>query len=64
MQKEKPHFQAILEVYVKMLSSLDHENLLSCLESIVKYFSHEIVSFASELTSHLIKMFYSFSKNV
>lgn len=31
LEAAKPHFQSILEIYIKMLDSLDHENLLCCL---------------------------------
>jgi hypothetical protein len=59
----RPHFQNILEIYIKILDSLDHESLITSLESIVKNFSTEIVMVAPDLISHLIKMFYTFCKN-
>lgn len=31
LDSAKPHFQAILEIYVKILNTFDHENLLECL---------------------------------
>lgn len=59
LESARPHFQNILSIYVKLLEVLDHEGLISSLESIVKYFSHEIASVASELTNHLFNLFYS-----
>lgn len=63
LESAKPHFQDILTIYVKTLNTFDHENLLECLESIVKHFDTEIVSFAPDLISHLLKMFCSLAKN-
>ena len=31
LQASKPHFSTILEIYVDMLNSFDHENLIQCL---------------------------------
>jgi fumarate reductase subunit D len=59
LEAAAPHFSRILEIYVGMLSSFEHESLLSCLESIVKHFSQEVVAFAPELISHLVHLFAS-----
>lgn len=50
LQAARPHFQTILEIYIKMLDLIDHESLLRCLESIVKNFSEEIITYAGDLT--------------
>ena len=42
-----------------MLNDFDHENLLKCLESIVRNFSNEIVTYAPNLIDHLLDKFYS-----
>lgn len=59
LESAKPHFQNILQIYVKLLESMDHENLISSLESIVQSFSTEIVGVATNLTDHLFNLFYS-----
>lgn len=45
-----------------MLNSIEDENLISCLEAIVKHFSNEVVAYAPELISHLIRLFVSLCK--
>lgn len=58
-----PHFKNILEIYVSILNTFDHEDLIGCLESIVKHFSTEIISYAPDLISHLLRLFVSLCKN-
>ncbi len=62
LEAARPHFQAILEIYVKTLNTFDHESLLECLETIVKHFDREIVAFAPDLMNHLLRMFCSLAK--
>jgi hypothetical protein len=63
LESAKPHFQALLEIYVKTVNTFDHENLLDCLGSIVKHFDTEIVAFAPDLINHLLKMFCSLARS-
>ncbi len=63
LEAAAPHFRRILEIYVEMLNSFEHENLLGCLEAIVKHFSQEVVSFAPQLISHLVRLFSSLCKS-
>ena len=63
LEAAMPHFKNILEIYVSILNTFDHQNLIDCLQSIVKYFSNEIVGYAPELITHLLTMFNSLSKN-
>lgn len=59
LEAAAPHFSKILEIYVGMLNSFEHENLLGCLESIVRHFSAEVVVFAPQLIAHLAQLFLS-----
>jgi hypothetical protein len=63
LEAAAPHFNTILKIYVEMLNSFEHENLLNCLEAIVKHFSREVVVFAPQLISHLVRMFASLCKS-
>jgi len=45
---------------VKLLEVVDHEGLITSLESVVKAFSSDIVSVAENLVDHLFNMFHSF----
>lgn len=58
-----PHFKQILQIYVNMLNSFEHQNLIESLESIVKHFSVQVVEFAPQLISHLINIFSSFCRD-
>lgn len=63
LEAAAPHFSKILEIYVGMLHSFEHENLLGCLESIVRHFSAEVVVFAPQLIAHLAQLFVSLCKS-
>ena len=40
LDQARPHFQNILQIYVKMLDIVDHDELLKSLEEVVKIFSN------------------------
>lgn len=42
----KPHLKDILEVYLKMMSEIDSEELVNALEEIVSFFSEDIGPYA------------------
>lgn len=63
LEAAQPHFQSILEIYVGILNTFDHENLLTCLEAIVKHFSAQIEHYAPQLVTHLLRMFASLSQS-
>lgn len=60
LDQTRPHFQNILQIYVKMLDSINHEKLIGSLEAVVKSFSNEIVTYAKDLCSHLFNLFHSY----
>ena len=56
----RPHFQSILEIFVKMMDVINHEKLIGSLETVVKSFSGEIAMFAQGLSSHLFTLFHTY----
>ena len=54
----RPHFDTILKIYISLIDQIDHESLLKSLEKIVKHFGQEILSYAPQLTKHLLSLFY------
>ena len=50
----KPALKSILEVYLKLMSEIESEELVNALEEIVKHFKGDIEPFAIELCSQLV----------
>jgi hypothetical protein len=46
----KPALKEILQIYLKMMSEIDSEELVSALEEIVSHFKEDIEPFALELS--------------
>ena len=40
LEASQPHFKDILQIYVSILNSFDHEQLIECLEHMVRHFSN------------------------
>ena len=60
LDQTRPHFQAILEIYVKVLDTIQHEKLLASRETVVRCSTGEIGMSAKDLSSHLFTMFHSY----
>ena len=58
VQYVRPHFEAILKIYVTLIDQIDHEKLLKSLERIVEFFDKEILTYGSSLIKHLLVLFY------
>ncbi|CDW76775.1 UNKNOWN [Stylonychia lemnae] len=50
----KPALKDILQIYLKMMSEIDSEELVAALEEIVSHFKDDIAPFAVELTQQLV----------
>ena len=60
LDQTRPHFQTILEIYVKMMDAINHEKLILSLETVVKSFSTEISMFGKDLSAHLFSLFHTY----
>ena len=52
-----PHISTILNVYLKLMSQIDLEDMILGLEYLVKYFNTDIINYANELFNELYKAF-------
>ena len=50
----KPELKNILEIYLKMMTEIDSEELVAALEEIVSHFKDDISPFALELSQQLV----------
>ena len=50
----KPALSQILQVYLKLMTEIESEELVSALEEIVKHFRDDISPYAVELTEQLV----------
>ena len=53
----KPYLKEILQIYLKLMSEIDSEELIGALEEIVSHFKEDIGPFALELTEQLVIAF-------
>ncbi|CAG9311508.1 unnamed protein product [Blepharisma stoltei] len=61
--KVSSEIKEILQVYLKLMSEIDSEDVVDALEEIVGRFSTEIIPYALEFTQHLIATFFRMSSN-
>lgn len=40
LQASQPHFSEILKIYVNIMNEFEHEQLIECLEQMVRHFSN------------------------
>lgn len=52
----------MLGIYIKLMTIIDNENLVSALECIVENFTTEITPYAFDLANHLTNAFYKYKE--
>ena len=57
----KPYLKQLLQVYIKLISEHQIQNLVASLEGIVEIYGNEIEPFAVDLISYLSSQFITFS---
>lgn len=56
----RPGLSDMLSIYIKLMTQIDNEHLVSALEAIVENFTLEITPFAYDLAQHLAFAFYRY----
>ena len=58
----KGNVRILLALYIKLMNEMDLEEIIECLQEIIKYFKDEVRAYVEEICDFLVKYFYSLTQ--